>query len=179
MTYFVTGPAVELAVHENAQVGQEHGEKVNNKRQQQFGNYRQQIEVAEGEQNHKCHDRQIKRREYQRHHLGRKHQPRNAVLAVKADGRVNLFDRVVHEFTLFVEILIRFYPFLSVNFAQARRRNVEHIAVFGHGAAGHVVALLFEFGGQGFIGQRVVLVFFVDQFFECSLYLAGAMAFST
>lgn len=110
VTYFVTGPAVELAVHENAQMGQEHGEKVNNKRQQQFGNYRQQIEVAEGEQNHKCHDRQIKRREYQRHHLGRKHQPRNAVLAVKVDGRVNLFDRVVHEFTLFVEILIRFYP---------------------------------------------------------------------
>ena len=102
----------------------EHGEKVNNKRQQQFGNYRQQI-GGSWKVNRTTNAMTDKSNVIdQRHHLA-EHQPRNAVLAVKADGRVNLFDWVVHEFTLFVEILIRFYPVNSVNFAQARRRYVE------------------------------------------------------
>jgi len=50
-------------------------------------------------------------------------------------------------------------PFLSL----AAGRDVEHLAVLGHGAPGHWIAAFVQFVDEAFVGKGIVLVLFLDE----------------
>lgn len=65
LAHLMTGPTVDLTVKHDAEVGQEYREQIDDTGQNEFGDQRQEIEVAEREKQDEAGDGEIERREYE------------------------------------------------------------------------------------------------------------------